>query len=108
VIPIEAGALNESKKRLVARDASMLQFDVSNSGVYFGNPTTLYALLSDRTHRQPQQLLFYDLAKNRVTVVARPANELSIGLSVSRDDRWLLFAQVDRAAADLRLLENFQ
>jgi Tol biopolymer transport system component/DNA-binding winged helix-turn-helix (wHTH) protein len=107
VIPIEAGVLNESKKRLVARDASMLHFDVSNSGVYFGNPTTLFALVRDRIHRKPQQFLFYDFAKDRVTVIARPANELSIGLSVSRDDRWLLFAQVDRVGADLRLLENF-
>jgi Tol biopolymer transport system component/DNA-binding winged helix-turn-helix (wHTH) protein len=107
VMPLEAGVLNESKRRLVARDASMHQFDVSNSGVYLGNPTTFFALLSDRTHRQPQRFFFYDFAKERVTVVAQPANQLSLGLSVSRDDRWLLFAQADSAGADLWLLENF-
>jgi dipeptidyl aminopeptidase/acylaminoacyl peptidase len=107
VIPLEAGVLNQSKKRLVARDASMFQFDVSNSGVYFGNKATFSALLIDRTRRQPQQFLFYDFAKDRLTVVARPAKALSIGLSVSRDDRWLLFSQVDSAGADLWLLENF-
>jgi hypothetical protein len=107
VVPIIAGLPRERQRRLAASDANMLLFDVSTSGVYFGTAVS-FGLLNDRNHPDANRLFFYDFASGRVTVVAQAQAELSIGFSVSHDERSLLFSQIDRVGADLMLRESFR
>jgi Tol biopolymer transport system component/DNA-binding winged helix-turn-helix (wHTH) protein len=107
VVPIIAGVPQERQRRLAAADANMLLFDVSASGVYFGTAVS-FGLLNDRNYPDANRLFFYDFATGRATVVAQAQAQLSIGLSVSHDERSLLFSQVDRVGADLMLRESFR
>jgi Tol biopolymer transport system component len=107
VVPMIAGLPDERQRRLAATDANMLLFDVSASGVYFGTAVS-FGLMNDRKHPDANRLFFYDFVTGRVTVAAQPHAQLSIGLSVSPDDRVLLFSQVDRVGADLMLRESFR
>ncbi|MEP7362288.1 MAG: winged helix-turn-helix domain-containing protein [Acidobacteriota bacterium] len=107
VVPLQAGVPDERRKRLVAQHASSLVFDVSNSGVYFGDQT-YFGELNDRNRPRTDTVYFYDFATNRTSVVAKMGKELSIGISVSPDEKWLLFSQVDRASSDLVIVDGFQ
>lgn len=107
VMPLNAGVPDEGRKRLVAQQASSLVFDVSNSGVYFGDQT-YFGELNDRNRPRTDTVYFHNFATNRTSVVAKMGKELSIGISVSPDERWLLFSQVDRAGSDLMVVENFR
>jgi dipeptidyl aminopeptidase/acylaminoacyl peptidase len=107
VMPLNAGVPDERHKRLAAKHASFLIFDVSNSGIYFGE-LTRFGELSDRNRAATDTLYFYDFATHRTSTVIKLGKELSIGVSVSRDERWLLFSQVDQAGSDLMVVENFR
>ncbi|HUQ90931.1 MAG TPA: winged helix-turn-helix domain-containing protein [Bryobacteraceae bacterium] len=98
MMPIKAGVPDEANKKLVANRANFLVFDVSNSGIYFDGVTG----------PANGTLRFYDFATGCITIVVETGKPLSFGLSVSSDERWLLFAQVDRSGADLMLIEGFR
>lgn len=107
LMPLSGGIFDERDKRLVADRANMLAFDVSNTGVYFGVWVS-FGEQGDRKDRQTKTLNFHDFATGRTRMIAAISKPLSIGLSVSRDERWLLFSQVDRAGIDLMLVDGFQ
>ena len=48
------------------------------------------------------------LATGKLELVATIDKDLSYGLCVSPDGRWLLYSQIDQATCDLMLVENFR
>jgi Tol biopolymer transport system component len=107
IMPLNGGVPDERHKQLVAKHATFLIFDVSNSGIYFGDRTH-FGELSDRTRAAADNLYYYDFAMKRTTVVAKSGKELSIGISVSRDERFVLFSQVDVSGSDLMIVDKFR
>jgi Tol biopolymer transport system component len=72
------------------------QFAVTRRGAYF--------LGADQP---PWIIRFYNFANRRVTPVAHIDKEVQFGspdLSVSPDDRWLLFTQLDQSGSDIIML----
>ena len=65
-----------------------------------------------RTWRPPLAAVieFYSFATGRLARVAELAKgkDYDIGLSVSPDDKWILYSQLDRYDSDLMLVENFR
>lgn len=57
-------------------------------------------------------LQFFDFAKREtteITMIEGPLETLEIqGLTISPDERWLLYAQRDKIDFDLMLVENFR
>jgi hypothetical protein len=50
---------------------------------------------------------FLDFASNTVPDILAVGNPVVLGLAVSPDGKYLLFAQADYASEDLMLVENF-
>jgi len=72
---------------------------VANKGIYFEQS------IRDRS----TSVRFLAFATGKVTTIAtirRPVADL--GLSVSPDERYLLYTQVDQTGSDLMLVENFR
>ncbi len=72
--------------------ASVFSFDVSAKGVYF------------RPDRRTIQ--FLDTATGRMSTLAMLDKPAYVGLCVSPDDAYVVFAQVDRNTTDLMLVEG--
>lgn len=72
---------------------------VAESGVYFVLPDTSSA---------PVPLLFFTFGTRRVSEIGRIRQAMGEGLSVSPDEHWIIWAQVDRSESDLVMLENFR
>jgi len=51
---------------------------------------------------------FLDFATRKIERIARLEKPLFIGSTVSADERWLLFSQIDQTGADLMMVENFK
>src|SRR5262249_49587100 len=79
----------------IARDVA---FAVSKNGIYYKTP-------SESPKRQLIQFLSFSTGQTRPVVVAE--REIGIGLSLSPDERYLIFAQRDHVGRDLMLTENF-
>jgi hypothetical protein len=83
-----------------ARDS--LSFWVSTRGVYFfGNRNR---------GRQDSPIMFVGHAGGAPKVIGSVQRLIALapGISVSPDDRYLLYSQDDQAAAELMLVENFR
>ena len=50
---------------------------------------------------------FFDFANEKFKPIARTEKREFSVLSVSLDDRWILYSQIDQAGSDLMLVENF-
>ncbi|HUB83972.1 MAG TPA: protein kinase [Bryobacteraceae bacterium] len=75
-------------------------FDVTARGGYF---------LRDAT--SPGEIVFYNFATHRSTPLVNLEDRFLLGmpsLSVTRDDGWMLYAEVDDSGSDILLLENFR
>ncbi len=72
---------------------------VSETGVYFISPDTRSSLVP---------LLFFNFGTRRVSEIGRIAHGVGQGLSISPDERWIIWTQVDRSGSDLVMLENFR
>lgn len=53
-------------------------------------------------------IMFQDFATGKVTPVLKMSKPADLGLEVSPDGRYLLFAQIDYAGSDLKLVEDFR
>jgi Tol biopolymer transport system component/DNA-binding winged helix-turn-helix (wHTH) protein len=71
---------------------------VAETGVYFISPDT---------KSTPVPLFFFGFATRRVSEIGRIAQPVGEGLSISPDEHWIIWTQVDRSEADLVMLENF-
>jgi len=93
-IPVEGGAETE-----VLKSVATYAFAVANKGIYF-----------EQSHRdRGTSLQFLSFATGKVTTIGtirRPVADL--GLSVSPDERYLLYTQGDQTGSDLMLVENFR
>jgi Tol biopolymer transport system component/DNA-binding winged helix-turn-helix (wHTH) protein len=72
---------------------------VAETGVYFVSPDT---------RNSPVPLLFFSFGTRRVSEIGRVAQAVGEGLSISPDEHWIIWTQVDRSEADLVMLENFR
>ncbi len=75
-------------------------FDVTARGAYF---------LRDAT--APGILVFFDFASHRLTPLVNLESRFLRGtpsLSVTPDDAWLIYAQIDDSGSDIMMLENFR
>ncbi len=107
VLPLRDNVPDESQKHLVTDGASLLAFDISKTGIYYGVFVS-FGAVGDRTDPPSRSLYFYDFATGvtrKITTLSKP---LSIGLSASRDESFLLFSQLDRNGSDLMLMEGVQ
>ena len=92
-IPVGGGAETEVLKSVIT-----YAFAVVNKGIYF-----------EQSHRDGISVQYLGLATGKVTTIAtirRPVADL--GLSVSPDERYILYTQVDQTGSDLMLVENFR
>jgi hypothetical protein len=78
-----------------ARDQA---FAVGREGIY-------YASFPETPTRQLIRFLNFSTGENRPVVVAN--QEMGIGLSLSPDERYLIFTQRDHAGSDLMLVKDF-
>ena len=75
-------------------------FDVAKDGIYF---------VPNR--REPYMIQFFDFANSRVSDVAEIHRGLVVGtpgLSVSPDEKWVAYAQVDYNSTDIFLVDHFK
>ena len=79
----------------IAKDQA---FAVSEDGIY-------YATAPEPSRRQFIQFLNFSTGQVRPVVVTD--HEIGITLSLSPDQRFLIFAQRDEAGSDLMVIENF-
>lgn len=100
VVPMKDGLPFFSEKRRAAPSANHLKFDISRNGVYFS------PILGHPSNPRSQAILFYNFATGRTTPVFTPEKQLGFGLSISRDERSLLFSQTDDSRGDLVLVES--
>jgi Tol biopolymer transport system component len=74
-----------------------------------------YAVVEDGIYFIPMpdpksggSIQFLNTATGRIQRIASIEKPGGIGLTVSPDRRWILYAQVDQAGSDLMLVENFR
>ena len=73
-------------------------FAVGRKGIYFVAPNP----------DGSSAVQFQSFATGKVTTIALIQRSLEFGLSVSPDERFILYTQVDQSGSDLLLVENFQ
>lgn len=76
--------------------ANSTQWAVAANGIYF---TPL---------DKPRSVWFYNLATQNSHEVFQAAKDLSDGMSLSPDGRYMLYSQVDEIGADIMLVKDFQ
>jgi Tol biopolymer transport system component/DNA-binding winged helix-turn-helix (wHTH) protein len=83
---------------MVVEFIKMRNFDVARHGIYF---------VPDAA-QPPYVLRFLDFTTGSVHDVLRLHQQLYSTLSVSPDERWLLYSTIDQEGSDLILVENFR
>ena len=91
-VPVGGG-----EERQVLESVSWLSFAVVSDGIYF-----VPAKISG-----PNFIRFFNFRTGAITLIAPIAGVPDIGLSMSSDRRYILYAQTDRTS-ELRLVENFR
>ena len=90
-------ALPEGEETQIAAPLFRYNFAVAENGIYY---TTF-------VEKSPV-VVFRDSAIGKVTPIFKMAKAPDLGLDVSFDGRFLLFAQLDYSGSDLKLVENFR
>jgi hypothetical protein len=91
--------VNGGDEKRVATGLYRHNFSIVRSGLYFS------------TARGPSgrpEILFYRFADKKTTPVYRIPGRIALGLSVSADESWLLYSQIDSGGSDLLMIENFR
>ena len=94
-LPVEGGQAT----KLIENVSDPQNLAIASKGIYFV-PQQSLALGSS--------IEFLDFTTNQTKRVASFAKPFSSGLTLSPDGRWILYTQVDREGAELRLVENFR
>jgi Tol biopolymer transport system component len=95
-VPISSG----KEIRVMESVPDFLNYVVANGGVYF--------LDGKYETNAPASIDFFDFASGKTKLVIKTGKPISIGLAVSRDQRWLLFTEVEYLGSDLMLVDNFR
>jgi Tol biopolymer transport system component len=93
-VPVAGGV-----EAMVADGVRPRCFDVTARGLYFG---------SGSPETTTTQLRFLDFASSKTITLASFDRVLRYRLSVSRDDRSILYGEIDQQGNDLMLAENFR
>jgi Tol biopolymer transport system component len=93
-MPVEGGAETQILKQPIYR----YNFTVTDQGIYF-TPA--------RARDGSSSIQFLDFRTNSLKEITRIDRIVDLGMSVSPDRRFLLFAQVDYQGSDLMLVEGF-
>ena len=72
------------------------QWTVVTSGIYFVPQTA------------PRTICFYDFATGHTREIFKTDRELSDGISVSPDGRYMLYSQLDENNSNIMLVNNFR
>src|SRR5262249_32919048 len=97
-VAVDTGA--ESRMIQSVSDGSRVA--VTRRGVYFVPGATFTPAAVEQT------IDFFDFDTGRITRFARLEKPMFIGMAVSPDERWLLFAQIDQTGSDLMLADDFR
>ena len=89
--------LPDGEETQIAGPIYRYNFAVAEKGIYY---TAIEA--------KSAVLVFRDFATGKVTPILKMAKRPDLGLEVSPDGRFLLYAQLDYSGSDLRLVENFR
>jgi len=85
------------QERLIVKLVHMRNFDVAYHGLYFVTGAA----------RPPFALRFLDFGTESVTDLFTLPQQLYSTISVSPDEKWLIYATVDQDGSDLMLVEDF-
>jgi hypothetical protein len=55
----------------------------------------------------PRSIRYFDFATRQIRPIFEADRDLDSGLSVSSDDRWLLYSQVGDVNSDIMLVDHF-
>ena len=90
-------ALPDGEETQIAAPIFRYNFTVAENGIYY---TTFEG--------KSPVIVFRDSATGKVTPILKMAKSPDMGLEVTPDGRFLLFAQLDYSGSDLKLVENFR
>ncbi len=92
-VPVEGG-----EEVLILDKVMGGDWAVTDKGIYF----------ISRQASSRATIAFFNLTMRRVTPIAPIAKESAGGLAVSRDGRWIVYAQVDQVDSDIMMMEPFR
>jgi dipeptidyl aminopeptidase/acylaminoacyl peptidase len=96
--PLWQVAVDGGEERQVLESVLAENYAVVSRGIYFMPGVT------DRFTIQ-----FFNFATGKITQIASIERELQYGFSVSPDERWILYPEVDQSgSSDIMLVENFR
>jgi Tol biopolymer transport system component/DNA-binding winged helix-turn-helix (wHTH) protein len=93
-VPVEGG----EETPVVQGLSHSVNFVVAERGLY---------LLAGSIARLPASIDFFEFATGKRTTRLTLARPAGVGMALSRDERSLLFATIDRAGSDLMVIERF-
>ena len=97
-VPAEGGV-----ERLVTKERinDLDQWTLGRRGLYFTEPRAA-------EHKSILKLFRFETGEStRIAVLDQPFPNSSARLSITPDDRWIVYEQVDRSESDIMLIENF-
>ncbi len=87
--------IQDREESQVIKNFSSENFKLGSSGVYF-------------TSVKGSEIEFLSFATGQTQRIATLDKRTHMGFSLSPDERWLLFTQIDQRGSDLMLVENFR
>jgi eukaryotic-like serine/threonine-protein kinase len=94
-VPVEGGEENQ----VLAPLSQGANFAVVDEGIYFIPTPDAAAGYS---------IQFLSFATRKITLITKIEKPVEMGLSVSPDQKWILYSQIDQQTSDLMLVENFR
>jgi len=92
-------AVDGGEEKQILESVTWHGFTVVQRGIYF---------VPKQHSDGNSSLQFLDFAKGTISTIARIEKPLREGLSVSPDERYVLYSQRDQTGSDLMLIENFR
>jgi eukaryotic-like serine/threonine-protein kinase len=94
-LPVEGGQAAKVLENL----SNLSNLVIVNEGIYF---------VPEQGTASGFSIQFLNLATNQIRPVANLGKLVVVGLALSPDGRWILYAQRDQGGAELRLVEHFR
>jgi len=94
-VPLNGG---QAAAKVLEGLSSYLNLAIVDKGIYF---------VPMQDAASGSSIQFLDLQANQITRIASFERSAGDGLALSPDGQWILYAQIDKSSAELRLVENF-